>query len=146
MLALIQRVTHASVSVNNDNIAKINAGMLALIGIEKTDTEFNADKLLAKMLNYRIFADQDEKMNLSLKDTHGGLLLVSQFTLVADTQSGTRPGFSTAMGPEESGIIFQYMISKAQLIHENKVFHGEFGANMQVELCNDGPVTFLLKA
>jgi D-tyrosyl-tRNA(Tyr) deacylase len=145
MLALIQRVSHASVMIKEESIAKINAGILAFIGIEKTDTEFNADKLLVKMLNYRIFADNDDKMNLSLKDTRGGLLLVSQFTLVADTQSGMRPGFSTAMPPEESGIIFQYMISKAQLVHENKVFNGEFGANMQVELCNDGPVTFLLK-
>lgn len=145
MLALIQRVTHASVTADNAVIGQIQHGILALVGIEKTDTEKSADRLLEKILSYRIFNDTAGKMNLNVKDVSGGLLLVSQFTLVADTQSGTRPGFSTAMAPEPSRALFDYMVKKAQLTH-NPVACGQFGADMQVALCNDGPVTFLLKA
>lgn len=144
MLALIQRVTTASVSVNNALIATIPTGILAFIGIEKTDTEQQADRLLEKILHYRIFSDTTGKMNLSVKDIQGGLLLVSQFTLVAETQSGTRPGFSSAMPPADSKILFESLVQKAQQLHP-LVAAGQFGANMQVSLCNDGPVTFLLK-
>ncbi|MDR3476963.1 MAG: D-aminoacyl-tRNA deacylase [Gammaproteobacteria bacterium] len=144
MLALIQRVTSASVTVNSQTIGQIEHGILALIGIEKTDTEQVADKLLEKMLNYRIFSDDAGKMNLNVKETKGGLLLVSQFTLVANTQSGTRPGFSTAMAPQSSKVLFDYLCRKAKSLHQ-PLATGEFGAHMQVTLCNDGPVTFLLK-
>ncbi len=144
MLALIQRVSHAEVKVNNTVIGSIQQGILALIGIEKTDTEKNADKLLEKILNYRIFQDEFDKMNLSLKDVKGSLLLVSQFTLVAETNSGTRPGFSTAMPPAESKILFEKLIQLAREKYSS-IETGEFGAYMQVSLCNDGPVTFLLK-
>ena len=144
MLALIQRVTSASVTVDDKTIGAIQHGILALIGIEKTDTEQHADKLLNKIVNYRIFNDADDKMNLNLKDVNGGLLLVSQFTLVADTKTGTRPGFSTAMPPEPSKVLFDYVISHARSL-TTPVACGEFGAHMVVSLCNDGPVTFLLK-
>ena len=145
MLGLIQRVSSASVSVDEKIIGSIEHGILALIGIEKTDTEKQADRLLEKILQYRIFEDADEKMNFNLKDVHGGLLLVSQFTLVADTRSGTRPGFSTAMPPQESERLFQYLITTANTLHQ-PLATGKFGADMQVTLCNDGPVTFLLKS
>lgn len=144
MIGLIQRVNSASVSVDNKVIGAIQEGILALIGIEKTDTEKEAEKLLNKILNYRIFEDADEKMNLSVKDVKGGLLLVSQFTLVADTKTGTRPGFSTAMAPEPSKKLFEYLVRTACDRHQ-PIATGEFGAYMQVLLCNDGPVTFLLK-
>jgi D-tyrosyl-tRNA(Tyr) deacylase len=145
MLGLIQRVSSASVLVNNNIIGAIQHGILAFIGIEKTDTEAQADRLLEKILNYRIFDDANDKMNLNIGDVNGGLLLVSQFTLVADTKSGTRPGFSTAMPPQPSKLLFDYLIKTAQQKH-TLVATGEFGAHMQVSLCNDGPVTFLLKA
>jgi len=145
MLGLIQRVSSASVTVNNVVIGEIQEGILALIGIEKTDTEQTADRLLEKILSYRIFSDSEGKMNLNVKDVKGGLLLVSQFTLVADTKSGTRPGFSTAMAPDESKILFQYVLTKANSLH-GTVAAGEFGAYMKVGLCNEGPVTFLLKS
>jgi D-tyrosyl-tRNA(Tyr) deacylase len=144
MLALIQRVTSASVQVDDKIIGEIQQGILALIGIEKTDTTQHADKLLDKILSYRIFEDNAEKMNLNVKDVQGGLLLVSQFTLVADTKTGTRPGFSTAMPPGDSKVLFDYLIHRAKSLHD-PVATGEFGAYMQVRLCNDGPVTFLLK-
>lgn len=145
MLAVIQRVTQASVSVDQLIIGEIQQGILALIGIEKADTEKNADRLLERILSYRIFNDAADKMNLSLKDIQGGLLLVSQFTIVADTQNGTRPGFSVAMPPEEGKLLFEYMTKRAIQSHAT-VACGRFGANMQISLCNDGPVTFLLKA
>ncbi len=144
MIALIQRVTQASVSIDQRVIGAIQQGILGLIGIEKTDTEANADKLLDKILAYRIFEDAEEKMNLSVRDVKGGLLLVSQFTLVADTKTGTRPGFSTAMPPEPSKQLFRYLVQKAQEKHR-PIATGAFGAYMQISLCNDGPVTFLLK-
>jgi D-tyrosyl-tRNA(Tyr) deacylase len=144
MLGLIQRVTSASVTVDDKTIGSIQHGILALIGIEKTDTEQHADKLLDKIIHYRIFDDADGKMNLNVKDAKGGLLLVSQFTLVADTKSGTRPGFSTAMAPESSKILFDYLITRSQALPIPTAC-GQFGAHMVVNLCNDGPVTFMLK-
>lgn len=144
MLAVIQRVSHAQVTVDNRVIGSIQQGILALIGIEKTDIEKNTDRLFERVLNYRIFTDEKDKMNLSVKDIKGGLLLVPQFTLVADTHSGTRPGFSTAMPPAESKILFEYLVASAVKTY-SLIATGEFGAYMQVSLCNDGPVTFLLK-
>jgi D-tyrosyl-tRNA(Tyr) deacylase len=145
MIAVIQRVTHAHVTIREKIIGKIGQGILALIGIEKTDTEKQADRLLEKILTYRVFNDTDNKMNLSVKDVKGGLLLVSQFTIVADTQSGTRPGFSIAMQPDASKKLFTYLMNIAKSNYP-QVSGGEFGANMQVSLCNDGPVTFILKS
>lgn len=145
MLGLIQRVSSATVDVDGKTIGAISQGILALIGIEKTDTEKQAERLLDKILTYRIFEDANEKMNLSVQDVKGGLLLVSQFTLVADTKSGTRPGFSIAMPPEESKKLFAYLVKIAGDKHPT-VASGEFGADMQVSLCNNGPVTFLLKS
>lgn len=143
MLGLIQRVSSASVVIDNTEVGAIQHGILALIGMEKTDTEKEAERLLEKILHYRIFSDAKDKMNLNVKDVKGGLLLVSQFTLVADTKSGTRPGFSTAMAPAESNKLFDYLLKIANEKHQ-PVASGQFGANMQVSLCNDGPVTFLL--
>ena len=145
MKGLLQVVTHASVTVDNKKIAGIDRGILALIGIEKTDTEKEASKLLDRILNYRIFDDAQGKMNLSLKDIEGGLLLVPQFTLVAETQKGTRPGFSVGMPPDQAKSLFTALLAAA-LQQYGHVASGEFGAYMQVELCNDGPVTFLLSA
>jgi D-tyrosyl-tRNA(Tyr) deacylase len=144
MLALIQRVTQAQVQVEQKTIGAIEKGILALIGISKSDGQSQADRLLERILNYRIFDDEAGKMNLSLKDIQGGLLLVPQFTLAADTQKGTRPGFSTAMPPEQSEQLFNYFVAQAQAAHQ-PLATGQFRANMQVSLCNDGPVTFLLE-
>lgn len=143
MLGLIQLVTSADVNVNGQIIGKIDQGILALIGVQKTDNESSAEKLLERIINYRIFKDQDGKTNLSLKDIDGGLLLVPQFTLVADTSKGLRPGFSRGMPPAEGKILFQYLVDFAKKIH-SKVEAGEFGAYMYVSLCNDGPMTFML--
>jgi D-tyrosyl-tRNA(Tyr) deacylase len=143
MLALIQRVSHAKVEVNHKTLGAIQKGILALIGIVKNDSTAEADRLLERILQYRIFADEAGKMNLSLQDIQGGLLLVPQFTLAADTKKGTRPGFSTAMAPEQSEQLFNYFLARAREVY-SLVEVGEFGAYMQVSLCNDGPVTFLL--
>lgn len=143
MLSLIQLVTHANVIVSGKTIGAIQQGILALIGIEKTDTNASAEKMVHKIINYRIFPDANGKTNLSLKDVQGGLLLVPQFTLVADTQSGTRPSFSTGMEPSAGKQLFAYLIAHAKQIHPQTEC-GEFGAYMQVNLCNDGPMTFLL--
>lgn len=145
MIAVIQLVKHASVQVDDQIIAKINYGILALIGIEKTDTETQGERLLDRILSYRIFPDTNGKMNLSLRDVDGGLLLVPQFTLVADTQKGTRPGFSKGMPPAEGKMLFDTFIHHAKSQHRT-VESGQFGAYMQITLCNDGPVTFLLQA
>lgn len=143
MLALIQRVTSANVIVDQQIIGQIQQGILALIGIEKTDSEKQAQRLLERVLNYRIFEDENKKMNLSVKDIRGGLLLVPQFTLVADTNSGTRPSFSAGMSPEESKKLFSYFVEFAKQQYHS-IAAGQFGSYMQVNLCNDGPVTFLL--
>ncbi|MFZ2315097.1 MAG: D-aminoacyl-tRNA deacylase [Gammaproteobacteria bacterium] len=144
MIGLIQLVTHARVRVAGNVIGAIEHGILALIGIEKTDTIQQAQTLIERIINYRIFADAAGKMNCSLKDVHGGLLLVPQFTLVADTRSGTRPGFSLGMPPEPSSLLFDQIVNYAKQ-HYPTVATGQFGANMQIELCNNGPATFILK-
>lgn len=144
MKGLIQRVRHASVTVNGEITGAIDDGILLLLGVEKEDDEASADKLLKKVLNYRIFGDAEDKMNLSLTDTGGGLLVVSQFTLVADTRKGLRPSFSSGATPAEGERLYNYFVEQAQLIH-NPVSTGRFGADMKVELLNDGPVTFLLE-
>lgn len=144
MITIIQRVTFAKVTVNHQDIGKIDTGILALIGVEKPDTRQDAQKLLERMLNYRIFADENDRMNLSLRDIGGGLLLVPQFTLVADTQKGNRPSFTSAAPPEHGREIFAYLQGLAQAAHPVVAF-GQFGADMQVSLVNNGPVTFTLR-
>jgi D-aminoacyl-tRNA deacylase len=144
MIGLLQRVSEASVSVEGEVIASINKGLLVLIGVERDDTEAQADRLLERLLGYRVFADDQGKMNLSLRDIGGGLLLVPQFTLPADTRKGTRPGFSTAASPTDGKRLFTYLLGKARVAHE-EVGAGRFGADMQVALINDGPVTFWLQ-
>lgn len=144
MIGLLQRVTHASVKIKGETVGEIGNGMLVLVGVEKGDSRQNADRLLERLLNYRVFEDDNGKMNLSLRDTQGGLLLVSQFTLAADTTKGNRPGFSTAMPPEEAEILFSHLQTQAKIEH-SKVESGVFGADMQVSLCNDGPVTISLR-
>lgn len=144
MIALIQRVKQAKVVVENETIGEIKQGILALIGIEKNDTQFQADRLLERLLNYRIFGDADDKMNLSIQDIKGGLLLVPQFTLAADTQKGNRPSFTTAAPPEIGEKWFDYFLMRAKSSYY-LVESGRFGANMDVHLLNDGPVTFWLQ-
>jgi D-aminoacyl-tRNA deacylase len=145
MKALLQRVTQARVEVAGRVVGAIEQGLLVLVGVEPLDTRASADKLLHKLLNYRVFADAAGKTNLSLCDVSGGLLLVSQFTLVADTNSGLRPSFSSAAAPALAAQLFDYLLSQAQQRHP-KVASGEFAADMQVHLVNDGPVTFLLQS
>lgn len=144
MIALIQRVSEASVSVDERIVGRIGAGILALIGFERGDQIERSERLLTRVLTYRIFADEAGRMNLSLADTGGGLLLVPQFTLAADTQKGTRPGFSTAAAPELARMMFAQFLTRAQARHAC-VAAGEFGAHMRVSLVNDGPVTFWLR-
>ncbi|MEI7948822.1 MAG: D-aminoacyl-tRNA deacylase [Gammaproteobacteria bacterium] len=145
MLALIQRVTSASVSIGGSVAGSISGGLLLLLGIEKSDTEQQADRLLQKVLAYRVFADAEGKMNLSLRDVQGGLLVVSQFTLAANTDSGLRPSFSSAKAPADAEQLYNYFLKAARSSHA-RVAAGRFGADMQVALVNDGPVTFLLKS
>lgn len=144
MIALIQRVSSASVTVKSKSIGQISKGTLALIGVQKDDDERNAIKLLHKLLNYRIFEDGQGRMNLSLQDIDGGLLLVPQFTLAADTLKGLRPGFSTAAPPEEGRRLFEYLVQQSQMQYKH-VSTGLFGADMQVSLVNEGPATFWLE-
>lgn len=143
MIALLQRVAEASVSVEGQCIGRIARGLMVLLCAERGDTEKEADALLTKLLGYRVFADADGKMNLSLAQTQGGLLLVPQFTLAADTRSGTRPSFTPAAPPAEASRLFDYALSRARAAHAT-VEAGRFGADMQVALVNDGPVTFWL--
>ncbi|MBA4503454.1 D-aminoacyl-tRNA deacylase [Marinobacterium marinum] len=143
MKGLIQRVRHASVTVEGEIIGQIENGILLLLGVEKGDNETTADKLLQKVLKYRIFADADDKMNLSLTDIGGGLLVVSQFTLVADTRKGLRPSFSSGATPTDGERLYNHFVDQARHAH-TPVATGCFGADMKVELLNDGPVTFLL--
>jgi D-aminoacyl-tRNA deacylase len=145
MIGLLQRVQHANVTVNNKQIAHIDQGLLVLIGVEKNDTAAQADRLLTRLLGYRVFSDDNDKMNLSVQDINGGLLLVPQFTLPANTQKGMRPSFTPAATPEIGKELFQYLVDNAQQQH-TKVASGEFAADMQVSLTNDGPVTFWLQA
>lgn len=144
MIGLIQRVSTSRVEISQQTVAAIGQGICALIGVERQDTPAQADRLLERILTYRIFADADGRMNLSLVDIAGGLLLVPQFTLAADTHKGTRPGFSTAAPPEQGRELFDYLLGQAREKHP-VVGAGEFGADMQVHLINDGPVTFWLK-
>jgi len=144
MKGLIQRVSKASVTVDNEIIGAIDTGILLLLGVEKDDDEQAAEKLLKKVLSYRIFSDEQGKMNLNLEQVNGGLLVVSQFTLVADTKKGTRPGFSKGATPEKGEALYDYFVTKAKEQH-SVVATGSFGADMKVELLNDGPVTFLLE-
>ena len=144
MIGLIQRVKHASVAVDGEVIGQIDQGLLALVGVQKHDNQASADKLLKRMLSYRVFADAEDKMNLSLPDIGGGLLLVSQFTLAADTQKGARPSFSSAASPDLGRELFDYVVNQARTQHP-VVETGRFGADMQVSLLNDGPVTFWLE-
>jgi len=144
MKGLIQRVQHASVHVDNECIGKINHGLLLLLGVEKQDTEDAAEKMLHKVLNYRVFSDDAGRMNLNLQQVKGGLLIVSQFTLVADTKKGLRPGFSMGATPEQGEALYTYFVQRAQAAYQH-IGTGQFGADMQVSLVNDGPVTFLLE-
>ena len=144
MIALIQRVSHASVSVSESEIARIEQGLLVLLGIEREDDQLKADKLIRKILGYRVFEDAEGKMNLSLRDIKGELLLVPQFTLAADTKSGMRPGFSSAASPKEGEYWFNYVSNQCEK-EMGQLQLGEFGADMKVSLLNDGPVTFLLQ-
>ena len=146
MKALIQRVKHADVVVNHQSVGAIDQGLLAFIGIEKQDEQAKADKLLNKILGYRIFADEQGKMNKSLADINGGLLLVSQFTLAADTKKGMRPSFSSAAAPDLAEQLYDYTVAQAKALHQGSVQTGSFAADMQITLLNDGPVTFMLEA
>lgn len=143
MIAILQRVTEANVSVSNTKIANIGKGILVLVGIERHDSEYQADRLISRILNYRIFDDTDGKMNLSLKDIQGGLLLVPQFTLAADTKKGRRPSFTSAAHPADAAKLFNYFCTQSKQVY-SQVEMGKFGADMQVSLINDGPVTFNL--
>lgn len=144
MIALLQRVTEASVVVAGETIGKIGPGIVALIAVEKADTETQAKRLLERILGYRIFADTDGKMNLSLSDINGGLLLVPQFTLAASTSKGMRPSFSSAATPADGERLFIHLLQHAQRQYQ-PVAAGCFGADMKVSLINDGPVTFWLQ-
>lgn len=144
MIGLLQRVSSASVCVDGESIATIADGLLVLIGVERGDTEAEARRLAERLLNYRVFSDAAGKMNLSLRDTDGELLLVPQFTLAADTSRGNRPGFSAAAEPARGKELFDSVIEAARMLH-NKVQTGQFGANMKVSLCNEGPVTINLR-
>lgn len=148
MLGLIQRVSSASVAIDNQVNGKIDQGIVLLLGIQKEDDQNKADQLLKKVLSYRLFSDADGKMNLPLKDIGGGLLVISQFTLAADTSKGLRPGFSTAAPPEQAKALYNYFLAQAQATYapDVNIESGIFGANMQVSLCNDGPVTFMLRS
>lgn len=144
MIGLLQRVTRAEVQVGERCIASIGPGLLVLVGVQKADDEARADRLLERLLNYRVFEDREGRMNLSLLDTGGGLLLVPQFTLAADTSKGRRPGFSVAASPREAERLFGYLLARAGG-RVARLQSGEFGAEMQVGLVNDGPVTFWLE-
>ena len=143
MKFIIQRVQKSSVTVDNKTVGKINKGFLVLIGITHTDTTEIADKMIKKMVNLRVFSDENDKMNLALKDVEGELLLISQFTLYADCKKGNRPSFVDAAKPEYANELYEYVIEKCKE-SGNKVQTGIFGADMKVELLNDGPVTIVL--
>ncbi|EGV28022.1 D-tyrosyl-tRNA(Tyr) deacylase [Thiorhodococcus drewsii AZ1] len=144
MIGLLQRVTQARVEVAGETIGAIDRGLLVLIGVQKGDTEPRADRLLERLLGYRVFPDADDRMNLSLRDINGGLLLVPQFTLAADTRKGTRASFTSAAPPDEGERLFDYLIAQARVTFTN-IETGRFGADMQVHLVNEGPVTFWLE-
>lgn len=145
MIGLLQRVSSASVAVDGTQIAAIQRGLLVLIGVQRDDAEPQAERLLERLLSYRVFPDAQGKMNLSLREVNGGLLLAPQFTLAADTQKGTRAGFSTAAEPARAKALYEYLLARAQKEWPQAV-SGVFGAEMKVSLVNDGPVTFWLEA
>ncbi|HRX71524.1 MAG: D-tyrosyl-tRNA(Tyr) deacylase [Candidatus Competibacteraceae bacterium] len=145
MIGLLQRVSEARVAVDGRVVGEIGAGLLALVGVERGDSKAQVDRLLERLLGYRVFADPEGKMNLSLRETSGGLLLVPQFTLAADTHKGMRPSFTPAAPPAEGERLFDYLVEQAARQH-TPVAMGQFGAHMQVSLVNDGPVTFWLRA
>ena len=145
MIALLQRVSAARVDIGGRCVGEITSGLLLLIGVQKDDAEPQLRRLLQRILAYRVFADPQGRMNLSLADTGGGLLLVPQFTLAADTRRGNRPGFSTAAPPQRAQALFEQLVAAAAQQHP-AVASGRFGADMQVSLTNDGPVTFWLEA
>ncbi len=144
LITLIQRVSEAAVTVDARVVGAIGSGILALVGVERGDRPEVGERLLERVLTYRIFEDGDGRMNLSLRDVAGGLLLVPQFTLAADTHKGTRPGFSTAETPEAARVAFARLVAAARARHP-QVESGDFGAHMKVALVNDGPVTFWLR-
>ncbi|MCU0970284.1 MAG: D-aminoacyl-tRNA deacylase [Gammaproteobacteria bacterium] len=144
MIGLIQRVGEARVRVEGEVVGEIGRGLLALVGVAKEDTEARADRLLERLLGYRVFPDAEGRMNLGLRDVAGGLLLVSQFTLVADTRKGMRPSFSSGAPPEQGRRLFEHLVRRARDAHPH-VATGVYAADMQVELINDGPVTFWLE-
>ena len=144
MKALIQRVTQASVQVNHQTVGSIDQGLLVFLGVEKNDSEATVDRMAEKLLAYRVFGDEQGKMNLSVRDIAGQLLVVSQFTLAADTRKGLRPGFSCAAEPIVAEQLYDYLVVKLRQ-HGANVATGEFAADMKVQLINDGPVTFLLE-
>ncbi len=145
MIGLLQRVTEAAVDVAGERVAEIGAGMLVLVGVERGDDEARADRLLDRLLGYRVFPDSDGRMNLALRETGGGLLLVPQFTLAADTRKGARPSFSSAADPHDGQHLFGYLVGRARDAWQ-PLGSGVFGADMQVTLVNDGPVTFWLQS
>lgn len=145
MKLLLQRVGQASVSIDGQEVGRIGRGILALVGIERDDTEAQLSKLTERMLNYRLFADANGKTNLSVRDIRGGVLLISQFTLAADTRSGLRPGFSLAAAPALAERLYEKMLAQLSCETSVQISSGRFAADMQVSLINDGPVTFLLQ-
>lgn len=145
MISLIQRVSQARVSVAGETIAAIDAGLLALVGVEHADGEHQVRRMCERLLGYRVFADGDGRMNRSLADSGGQLLLVPQFTLAADTRKGMRPGFASAADPDHGEALFRQLVDTAQSAHTG-VENGRFGTHMEVGLVNDGPVTFWLSA
>ncbi|CRI64784.1 D-tyrosyl-tRNA(Tyr) deacylase [Thiocapsa sp. KS1] len=144
MIGLLQRVSRAHVDVSGETIGSIERGLLVLVGVQRGDTIARGERLLERLLGYRIFPDADDRMNLSLRDIGGGLLLVPQFTLAADTRKGTRASFTSAAPPEEGKRLFDDLVARAHAAHP-RVATGRFGADMQVSLVNDGPVTFWLE-
>lgn len=144
MKALIQRVSSSKVNVSGKSVGSIEKGLLVFLGLEKQDTRSMADKMINKIISYRVFPDQNQKMNLSLKDINGEILIISQFTLAADTNNGTRAGFSTAMPPLDAEGLYDYFVEETKN-SSLRVQTGVFGADMKVSLVNDGPVTFLLE-
>ena len=144
MIGLLQRVSRAGVVVDGISCGEIGEGLLVLVGVQREDSETQADRLLERLLGYRVFPDAEGRMNMSVSDINGGLLLVPQFTLAADTRKGTRPGFSSAAAPEKAEELFSYLLDMA-VTRYPKVESGVFGADMQVSLVNEGPVTFWIE-
>lgn len=145
MIALIQRVNHASLRINGEQHCAIDKGLVLLLGIEKSDTRAQGEKLLQKVLDYRVFSDENGRMNLSVSAIGGQIMLVSQFTLAADTEKGLRPSFTSAMAPAEAEALYDQLVEWMQQAYP-RVVTGSFGADMKILLENDGPVTFSLRA